>query len=55
MQEQLIKSNFNFFIGVEIGTLPTEQHAVTGILHVLDSNTLYIEDFTYDGGGPGED
>ena len=43
-----------YSIGVEIGTLPNEQHQISGTLHVLDSNTLYIEDFNYDGGGPGE-
>ena len=42
-------------IGVEIGTLPNEQHQISGTLQVLDSNTLYIEDFNYDGGGPGEE
>ena len=41
-------------IGVEIGTLPNEQHDISGTLHVLDSTTLYIEDFNYDGNGPGE-
>ena len=41
-------------VGVEIGTLPNEQHQISGTLHVLDSTTLYIEDFNYDGGGPGE-
>ena len=40
-------------IGVEIGRLPTEQHQVSGTLHVTDSRTLFIEDFNYDGGGPG--
>ena len=41
------------FIGVEIGRLPTEQHEVSGTLHVTDSRTLFFADFNYDGGGPG--
>ena len=40
--------------GVEIGELPNEQHEISGTFHVLDSKTIYIEDFNYDGGGPGE-
>jgi len=40
-------------IGVEIGRLPTEQHQVSGTLHVTDSRTLFIADFNYDGLGPG--
>ena len=39
--------------GVLIGTLPTEQHQVSGQFHIIDSKTLFIEDFNYDGGGPG--
>ena len=39
--------------GVLIGTLPTEQHQVTGQFHVLDSKTILIENFVYDGLGPG--
>lgn len=39
--------------GVLIGTLPTEQHRVSGEFHVIDSTSIFIEDFNYDGGGPG--
>ena len=42
-----------FFVGVEIGELPNEQHQISGTFHILDSKTIYIEDFNYDGGGPG--
>ena len=40
-------------IGSLVGTLPTEQHRVSGEFYVVDSKTLFIEDFNYDGGGPG--
>ena len=39
--------------GDEIGQLPTEQHDVSGTLHVTDSRTLSFEGFNYDGLGPG--
>ena len=39
--------------GVLIGRLPTEQHQVSGNFYVVDSKTLFFEDFNYDGGGPG--
>ena len=35
-----------------VGTLPTEQHRVSGQFYIVDSKTLFIEDFNYDGGGP---
>ena len=40
-------------IGGFIGNLPNEQHGVSGKFYVVDSKTIYIEDFNYDGGGPG--
>ena len=40
--------------GALIGTLPTEQHQVSGKFYVVDSKTLFFEDFDYDGGGPGK-
>ena len=39
--------------GVMIGTLPTLEHDVSGDLFVEDSETFCIQDFTYDGRGPG--
>ena len=42
-----------YYTGVLIGTLPTEQHQVSGQFHIIDSKTLFIEDFNYDGLGPG--
>ena len=47
-----VESDF-IYTGVLIGTLPTEQHQVSGQFHIIDSKTLFIEDFNYDGGGPG--
>ena len=41
-------------IGGLVGTLPNEQHRISGQLYIVDSKTLFIEDFSYDGGGPGE-
>ena len=40
-------------IGGLVGTLPNEQHRISGQLYIVDSKTLFIEDFIYDGGGPG--
>ena len=40
--------------GALIGTLPTEQHQVSGKFYVVDSKTLFFEDFNYDGTGPGK-
>ena len=37
-----------------MGTLPTEQHRVSGQVYIVDSKTIFIEDFNYDGGGPGQ-
>ena len=43
------------FLGapVEIGRLPNYQHGIRGTLYALDETTLFIEDFEYDGQGPG--
>ena len=40
-------------IGGFIDNLPTEQHQVSGKFYIVDSKTI-IEDFNYDGGGPGK-
>ncbi len=40
-------------IGILIGSLPNEQHGLSGQFHILNSKTIYIEHFIYDGGGPG--
>ena len=42
------------YTGGLIGTLPTEQHDVSGEFYVVNSTTIHFEDFNYDGGGPGE-
>ena len=42
------------YAGVLIDTLPTEQHQVSGQFHFIDSKTIYIEDFNYNGQGPGK-
>ena len=44
---------FFFLSGALIGTLPTEQHQVSGQFYVIDSRTIFIENFNYDGAGPG--
>ena len=41
-------------VSVLIGSLPTEQHRVSGKFHIIGTKTLFFEDFNYDGGGPGE-
>ena len=42
------------FTGGLIGTLPTEQHGVSGQFYIVDSKNLFFDNFNYDGGGPGE-
>ena len=36
-----------------VGTLPTLQHQVSGQFYIVDSRTIFIDDFNYDGAGPG--
>jgi len=38
---------------VQVGVLPTLAHRVSGTLYVENNKTLFIENFNYDGGGPG--
>ena len=38
---------------VEVGVLPTLAHSVSGVLYVDDAVTFRVENFTYDGQGPG--
>lgn len=45
---------FIVYIGGLVGTLPNEQHRISGEFYIVDSKTLFIEDFNYDGLGPGE-
>ena len=40
--------------GTLIGNLPTEAHGVSGSFYVVNNNTLLIENFNYDGRGPGQ-
>ena len=42
-----------WYTGGLIGTLPTEQHQVSGEFYIVDSRTLFFDNFNYDGGGPG--
>ena len=42
------------FTGGLIGTLPTEQHGVSGQFYIVDSKNIFFDNFNYDGGGPGE-
>ncbi|KPI93638.1 DOMON domain-containing protein CG14681 [Papilio xuthus] len=40
------------YLGKEIGALSRLQHGVRGALFAVDSRTLYLHDFHYDGAGP---
>ena len=46
--------DYSSHTGSLVGTLPTEQHRVSGQVYIVDSKTIFIEDFNYDGGGPGQ-
>ena len=39
---------------MEVGWLPTLAHGVSGLLYVETENAFRIENFTYDGRGPGK-
>lgn len=40
---------------VEIGRIPTKEHGVSsGPVMVVDTQTLLVPEFTYDGLGPGK-
>lgn len=41
-------------LGVAIGELPNEQHDVSGVFQILSSKKIFIKQFNYDGGGPGQ-
>ncbi|CAB3258619.1 unnamed protein product [Arctia plantaginis] len=40
------------YYGKEVGALSELQHGVRGVVYAVDSRTLYIHDFHYDGEGP---
>lgn len=39
---------------VYLGRLPNLQHQTRGELYAIDEKTFFIQDFEYDGTGPGE-
>ena len=49
----ILPSDFILGAPVEIGQLPNLQHGVRGTLYAVDETTFFIEDFEYDGQGPG--
>ena len=42
------------YYGKELGSFKTLEHGVRGKVYAVDSRTLYIKDFSYDGQGPGQ-
>lgn len=42
------------YLGREVGALSELHHGVRGRVYAVDSRTLYLHDFHYDGEGPGE-
>ena len=42
------------YTGVEVGEIRTLQHDVSGTLHVINSTTLFIDNFNFDGVGLSE-
>lgn len=44
-----------FHVGqrVQVGVLPTLAHRVSGTLYVENNKTFFIDNFNYDGAGPG--
>ena len=44
-----------YFIGGLIGTLPDlANHQISGNFYIVDSKTIFIEDFNYDATAPGQ-
>ena len=41
------------YAGGRVGSLDTLQHQVSGTLYFIDTRTIFIDDFNYDGQGPG--
>lgn len=41
------------YYGKLIGKLSELHHGVSGQVYAVDSKTIFIKDFTYDGEGPG--
>lgn len=42
------------YMGKLLGKLSELHHGVSGEVYAVDSRTLFIKDFTYDGQGPGK-
>lgn len=42
------------YYGKDLGPLSQLHHGVRGRVYAVDSKTLFIQDFHYDGEGPGE-
>ena len=43
-----------YYTGGLIGTLPDlARHRISGNFYIVDSRTIFIEDFNYDGTAPG--
>ena len=46
--------SFTFFTGGLIGTLPDRaRHRISGNFYIVDSKTIFIENFNYDATAPG--
>lgn len=42
------------YYGARIGALSQLHHGVSGEVYAVDSRTLFLKNFNYDGEGPGE-
>lgn len=43
------------YYGTKIGPLSQLHHGVSGDVYAVDSRTLFLKNFNYDGEGPGKD
>jgi hypothetical protein len=41
------------YLGKRLGALSQLHHGVRGVVHAVDARTIYLQDFHYDGAGPG--
>lgn len=42
------------YYGAKIGALSQLHHGVSGDVYAIDSRTIFLKDFNYDGEGPGK-
>lgn len=42
------------YYGIHVGDFRTQAHDVRGTVYIVDERTLFVQNFHYDGQGPGK-